>query len=85
MPRERQMQAMCHQDVAVGDQVLQQRAQVRRHFGVAPARFEHVAVWNAEQRWIEMRLRATSAMTVRLPAVDMVVELAAFLSLRKRA
>ena len=43
----------------------------------APARFEHVAVWNAEQRWIEMRLRATSAMTVRLPAVDMVVPLAA--------
>jgi L-histidine Nalpha-methyltransferase len=43
----------------------------------APARFEHVAVWNADQRWIEMRLRATTAMTVRLPAVDMVVELAA--------
>ena len=42
-----------------------------------PARFEHVAAWNAEQRWIEMRLRATSAMTVRLPAVDMVVPLEA--------
>ncbi|HEY8523726.1 MAG TPA: L-histidine N(alpha)-methyltransferase [Acidimicrobiales bacterium] len=38
-------------------------------------RFEHVAVWNAAERWIEMRLRATSAMTVRLPAVDMVVAL----------
>ncbi len=42
-----------------------------------PSRFEHVAVWNAEQRWIEMRLRASSAMTVRLPAVDMTVSLAA--------
>jgi L-histidine N-alpha-methyltransferase len=43
----------------------------------APARFHHVAVWDAERRRIEMRLRALSAMTVRLPAVDMVVSLEA--------
>jgi L-histidine N-alpha-methyltransferase len=42
-----------------------------------PARFEHVAVWNAEQSWIEMRLRATSAMTVRLPAVALEISLRA--------
>jgi L-histidine Nalpha-methyltransferase len=43
----------------------------------APDRFEHVAVWNAEQSWIEMRLRASRDMTVQLPAVDMVISLAA--------
>ena len=42
-----------------------------------PERFTHVAVWNAEPRWIEMRLRAEAAMTVTLPAVDMAVDLAA--------
>jgi L-histidine N-alpha-methyltransferase len=35
-----------------------------------PDRFEHVARWDADNRWIEMRLRATEAMTVRLPAID---------------
>lgn len=39
-------------------------------------RFRHVARWNAEESWIEMRLRALAAMTVRVPGVDMVVELA---------
>lgn len=43
----------------------------------APERFTHVAVWDDEQRWIEMRLRAEAAMAVKLPAIDMVVELAA--------
>jgi len=28
--------------------------------------FEHVAVWDAEQEWIEMRLRSTRAQTVRI-------------------
>jgi L-histidine Nalpha-methyltransferase len=41
------------------------------------ARFQHAAVWNAEQSWIEMRLRASRDMTVELPAVDMVISLAA--------
>ncbi len=35
--------------------------------------FEHVAVWDAENEWVEMRLRATRPMTVRLPAIDLTV------------
>jgi len=42
-----------------------------------PAAFSHVAVWDADAEWIEMRLRAQRAMTVRLPVVDLVVEFAA--------
>ena len=38
--------------------------------------FEHVAVWDAEQEWIEMRLRSAVAQTVRLPAIDLVAEFA---------
>jgi len=38
--------------------------------------FAHVAVWDAEQEWIEMRLEATHAQTVRVRALDLVVELA---------
>ena len=39
--------------------------------------FEHVAAWDAEQQWIEMRLRTPRARRVSLPALDMVVDLAA--------
>lgn len=39
--------------------------------------FEHVAVWDAEREWIEMRLRATRPMRVTVSDVDIVVELAA--------
>ena len=42
----------------------------------APERFSHVAVWNAAEEWIEMRLRATGRQTVKIPAVDLVVEFA---------
>ncbi|MGH3752725.1 MAG: L-histidine N(alpha)-methyltransferase [Pseudonocardiaceae bacterium] len=35
--------------------------------------FDHVVVWDAAYQWIEMRLRACRAMTVRLPAVGMTV------------
>jgi L-histidine Nalpha-methyltransferase len=38
--------------------------------------FDHVAVWDATNEWIEMRLRARRAMTVRLPAVGMTVHYA---------
>ena len=38
--------------------------------------FEHRAVWNAEQEWIEMRLRALRAVTVRVPDVELVIDLA---------
>lgn len=36
--------------------------------------FAHVAVWDAENEWIEMRLRATRAMTVHVRALDLTVE-----------
>nr|WP_202540125.1 L-histidine N(alpha)-methyltransferase [Streptomyces sp. SID4937] len=35
--------------------------------------FEHVAVWNPERRWIEMRLRARRALTVKIRELDLVV------------
>ncbi|HEX2300605.1 MAG TPA: L-histidine N(alpha)-methyltransferase [Pseudonocardiaceae bacterium] len=40
------------------------------------AGFDHLAVWNPEQEWIEMRLRARRAMRVSLPAVQMTVHFA---------
>jgi L-histidine Nalpha-methyltransferase len=43
----------------------------------APERFAHVAVWDPDEQWIEMRLRATEAMSVRLAAIDMTVRFAA--------
>ncbi|MCU1426145.1 MAG: hypothetical protein JWL83_145 [Actinomycetia bacterium] len=33
--------------------------------------FEHVAVWNEQERWIEMRLRARTAQTVDLASLDL--------------
>ncbi|AHH96321.1 L-histidine N(alpha)-methyltransferase [Kutzneria albida] len=47
-----------------------------------PEAFEHVAVWDAEQEWIEMRLRATRAMTVGLPGAGVEVRFAAGEELR---
>jgi L-histidine Nalpha-methyltransferase len=40
------------------------------------AAFDHVVVWDATHEWIEMRLRASRAMTVWLPAVGMRVQFA---------
>ena len=40
----------------------------------APERFEHVARWNPEQEWIEMRLRSQGAQTVRVHELDLQVE-----------
>lgn len=37
------------------------------------ADFAHVAVWNREQEWIEMRLRARSELAVKIRALDLVV------------
>jgi L-histidine N-alpha-methyltransferase len=46
-----------------------------------PADFDHVAVWNAAEAWIEMRLRARRDLTVPITSpelgLDLVVELAA--------
>ena len=38
--------------------------------------FEHVALWDDENEWIEMRLRARRPMRVEIPGVDLVVDLA---------
>jgi L-histidine N-alpha-methyltransferase len=44
--------------------------------------FDHVALWNAEQEWIEMRLRARAAMRVHIRALDLTVDFAAGEDLR---
>ncbi|WP_405792789.1 L-histidine N(alpha)-methyltransferase [Streptomyces sp. NBC_01506] len=38
-----------------------------------PADFDHVARWDREQQWIEMRLRARRALTVKIPELDLLV------------
>jgi L-histidine N-alpha-methyltransferase len=38
--------------------------------------FEHVARWDAQQEWIEMRLRSAWAQTVELPALSLTVTFA---------
>jgi L-histidine N-alpha-methyltransferase len=40
-------------------------------------RFAHRVVWDPDNSWIEMRLLATEAMTVKLPEIDLVVDFAA--------
>ncbi|RVU22761.1 L-histidine N(alpha)-methyltransferase [Streptomyces antnestii] len=47
-----------------------------------PDAFEHVALWDAHHEWIEMRLRATAAQTVKIPALDLAVEFEAGEELR---
>ncbi|MEV1022783.1 L-histidine N(alpha)-methyltransferase [Streptomyces sp. NPDC050264] len=44
--------------------------------------FDHVAVWDPEREWIEMRLRSTVAQTVKVPALDLAVNFAAGETLR---
>lgn len=52
---------------------------LRRELGadVDPADFEHVAVWNAADRWIEMRLRARRDLEVRVADLGLAVRFAA--------
>ncbi|GAA2244248.1 L-histidine N(alpha)-methyltransferase [Streptomyces amakusaensis] len=38
-----------------------------------PEDFDHVALWDREHEWIEMRLRARRAVTVKIPELDVVV------------
>ena len=38
--------------------------------------FEHVARWDPDQEWIEMRLRAAGSQTVHLPAIGLTVSFA---------
>lgn len=41
-----------------------------------PAAFAHVAVWDSDQEWMEMRLRARRALRCRIPALDLDVSFA---------
>ncbi|MDX3277627.1 L-histidine N(alpha)-methyltransferase [Streptomyces scabiei] len=47
-----------------------------------PDAFDHVALWNAECEWIEMRLRSSTAQTVKIPALDLAVDFEAGEELR---
>jgi L-histidine N-alpha-methyltransferase len=40
-----------------------------------PSAFRHRAVWNPDGKWIEMRLVAVAAQHVKIPALDMVVDI----------
>ena len=44
--------------------------------------FEHVALWDEEAAWIEMRLRATEPVTLRFPSLDLEVDFEAGEELR---
>ncbi|MEU6366749.1 L-histidine N(alpha)-methyltransferase [Streptomyces sp. NPDC046931] len=41
-----------------------------------PDAFAHVAVWDADHEWIEMRLRSLTAQTVKIAALDLTVDFA---------
>jgi len=41
-----------------------------------PSKFDHVAVWNAEDEWIEMRLRAAEACQVKIPELSLTIDFA---------
>jgi L-histidine N-alpha-methyltransferase len=41
-----------------------------------PDEFDHVALWDASEEWIEMRLRSMADQVVRLPGIGLVVEFA---------
>ncbi|TSD99852.1 L-histidine N(alpha)-methyltransferase [Skermania sp. ID1734] len=47
-----------------------------------PDRFKHVAVWDADNEWIEMRLVASAAMRAHIRALDLTVDFAAGEELR---
>ncbi|MFB7955611.1 L-histidine N(alpha)-methyltransferase [Streptomyces sp. NPDC056045] len=47
-----------------------------------PAGFDHVARWDPEREWIEMRLRAREAHSVKIPELDLVVSFEAGEELR---
>lgn len=47
-----------------------------------PEAFDHVALWDADNEWIEMRLRSRVAQTVKVPALDLAVDFAAGEELR---
>ncbi|MFH8369963.1 L-histidine N(alpha)-methyltransferase [Streptomyces sp. NPDC018031] len=47
-----------------------------------PADFDHVALWDRDREWIEMRLRARTELTVKIPMLDLLVHFTAGEELR---
>ncbi|MEV4922621.1 L-histidine N(alpha)-methyltransferase [Streptomyces roseoverticillatus] len=47
-----------------------------------PDDFDHVALWDPREEWIEMRLRARGALVAKVPALDLAVHFAAGEELR---
>lgn len=47
-----------------------------------PDAFDHVALWDAGNEWIEMRLRSRTTQTVKVPALDLLVHFTAGEDLR---
>ncbi|MDI3403880.1 L-histidine N(alpha)-methyltransferase [Streptomyces cavernicola] len=47
-----------------------------------PAAFDHVARWDREREWIEMRLRARADLSVKIPELELAVDFAAGEELR---
>jgi L-histidine N-alpha-methyltransferase len=47
-----------------------------------PGAFDHVARWDTDREWIEMRLRSRTAQTVKIPALDLAVHFTAGEELR---
>jgi L-histidine N-alpha-methyltransferase len=41
-----------------------------------PDAFDHVALWDSRNEWIEMRLRSRTTQTVKIPALDLAVDFA---------
>jgi L-histidine N-alpha-methyltransferase len=46
------------------------------HADFDPGAFDHVALWDADNEWIEMRLRSRVTQTVKIPALDLAVDFA---------
>ncbi len=57
---------------------------VNARFGAdfAPDAFDHVAFFDRDHAWIELRLRASRAMRVRIPAIELDLDLAAGAEIR---
>ncbi|MGW3121870.1 L-histidine N(alpha)-methyltransferase [Streptomyces sp. NPDC001107] len=51
-------------------------AVVNRELGADfdPGAFDHVALWDTANEWIEMRLRSRTAQSVKIPALDLAVD-----------
>jgi len=41
-----------------------------------PAAFDHIAIWDPDEEWIEMRLRSAASQQVRIPAIGLTADFA---------